>query len=90
MGYLHFQNARLVIVIDDLDRCKEKDIVDILQAVILLLIDSPITCFLAIDNRVVISILDKYMEKLCSKEGITGQEYLNKGHSTAYQHRYYR
>jgi len=46
LGFLRARNARLVIVIDDLDRCKESDIVEILQAVILLLNDCPIMCFL--------------------------------------------
>ena len=78
LGFLRARNARLVIVIDDLDRCEESDIVEILQAVILLLNDCPITCFLAIDSRIVVSVLNVHMEKFCPKGSVSGREYLDK------------
>ena len=78
MAFLRYWNARLIIVIDDLDRCEEKYVVEILQAVILLLNDCPVTCFLAIDSRIVINILDAYMDKFCPKGNISGREYLEK------------
>lgn len=78
LGFLRARNGRLVIVIDDLDRCNEEDIVEILQAVILLLNDCPITCFLAIDSRIVISVLDMHMDKFCPQGNVSGREYLDK------------
>jgi len=78
LSFLRARNARLVIVIDDLDRCKENDIVEILQAVIVLLNDSPITCFLAIDSRVVVNVLDAHMKEICPEGNVTGREYLEK------------
>ena len=78
LGFLRARNGRLVVVIDDLDRCVEDDIVNILKAVNLLLRDSPITCFLTIDSRVVLSVLDKRMEEICSHEVVDGREFLDK------------
>ena len=36
------------------------------------------TCFLAIDSRIVINILDAYMDKFCPRGNISGREYLDK------------
>ena len=57
---------------------RKKHVVEILQAVILLLNDYPVTCFLAIDSRIVINSLDAYMETFCPKGNVSGREYLNK------------
>jgi len=51
---------RLCVMIDDLDRCPKDAIVKILEAVILLLVDAPITCWLAIDSRVVVAAIEDY------------------------------
>ena len=51
---------RLCVMIDDLDRCPKDDIVKILEAVILLLADAPITCWLAINSRVVVAAIEDY------------------------------
>ena len=77
LDFLKYRNGRLVVFIDDLDRCEEEDIVDILRAVILLLNDGPVTCFLAIDSRIVVSVLDKHLKQF-SEGNVSGQEYLDK------------
>ena len=51
---------RLCVMIDDLDRCPKEAIVKVLEAVILLLVDAPITCWLAIDSRVVVAAIEDY------------------------------
>jgi len=51
---------RLCVMVDDLDRCPKDAIVKVLEAVILLLVDAPITCWLAIDSRVVVSAIEDY------------------------------
>jgi hypothetical protein len=47
-------------MIDDLDRCPKESIVKVLEAVILLLVNAPITCWLAIDSRVVVAAIEDY------------------------------
>ena len=44
--------VRLVVFVDDLDRCRAPVIMSVLETVILLLVDTPITCWLTIDSRV--------------------------------------
>ena len=51
---------RLCVMIDDLDRCPKEAIVKVLEAVILLLVNAPITCWLAIDSRVVVAAIEDY------------------------------
>ena len=51
---------RLCVMIDDLDRCPKDAIVKILEAVILLLVNAPITCWLAIDSRVVVASIEDH------------------------------
>ena len=51
---------RLCVMIDDLDRCPKEAIVKVLEAVILLLVDAPITCWLAIDSRVVVASIEDH------------------------------
>ena len=51
---------RLCVMIDDLDRCPKDAIVKVLEAVILLLVNAPITCWLAIDSRVVVAAIEDH------------------------------
>jgi hypothetical protein len=53
--YQILRGVRLVIFVDDLDRCQAKTIMTVLEAVILLLVDAPVTIFIAIDNRLVVA-----------------------------------
>jgi len=51
---------RLCVMVEDLDRCPKDAIVKVLEAVILLTVDAPITCWLAIDSRVVVAAIEDY------------------------------
>ena len=69
---------RLLVFIDDLDRCPKKIVVNVLQSVILLLVEAPITCWLAIDSRVVATSVEDHYGEVFSKAGISGYEFLEK------------
>lgn len=69
---------RLLIFIDDLDRCPKDVVVKVLEAIILLLAEAPITCWLAIDSRVVATSIEDAYGTVFSKAGISGYEFLEK------------
>jgi len=80
--------ARLVVFVDDLDRCPVRKVMPVLEALILLLAndasmvgakdeDAPITAYLAIDPRVVTAAVEASLEVL-REAHITGEEYLAK------------
>lgn len=72
------ENERIVIMIDDLDRCEPQKTVEVLQAIKLLLnFDSFIVC-LGIDVRIVTLAIEKHYEGLLGKAGASGYEYLDK------------
>ena len=53
--YQLLRRARLFIFVDDLDRCDPQTIMNVLQAImLLLLVDAPITCILAIDSNFIV------------------------------------
>jgi hypothetical protein len=73
--------TRLVLFIDDLDRCEHRKAVEVLQAIMLLLADedgSPFVIFLGIDARVVIHAIEEHYGEVLVKAGINGYEYLDK------------
>ena len=51
---------RLCVMIDDLDRCPKEAIVKVLESVILLMVNAPITCWLGIDSRVVVASIEDH------------------------------
>lgn len=69
---------RLLVFIDDLDRCPKHVVVSVLEAVILLLVEAPITCWLAIDSRVVATSIEDHYGTIFSRAGISGYEFLEK------------
>lgn len=70
---------RLSLFIDDLDRlATSKEVVKVLEALILLLVDSPITCWLAVDSRLVVTSIDDCFGAKFSKEGLDGYKFLEK------------
>lgn len=70
--------GRILITIDDLDRCEPEKSVEVLQAINLLLnFDSFIVC-LGIDARVTTRAVEKYYEDLLKPTGASGYEYLDK------------
>jgi len=69
---------RLLIFIDDLDRCKAAKIMKMLQATILLLGDAPVTCYLAIDSRIVVASIEAENKEVFKRQNINGHEFLDK------------
>jgi Cdc6-like AAA superfamily ATPase len=71
-------NERVLIVIDDLDRCDPRKAVEVLQAINLLLnFDSFIIC-LGIDARIITCAVEEYYKNLLGSAGASGYEYLDK------------
>jgi Cdc6-like AAA superfamily ATPase len=70
--------GRVLIVIDDLDRCEPDKAVEVLQSINLLLnFDSFIVC-IGIDARVITGAVEKHYQDLLGPAGISGYEYLDK------------
>ncbi len=72
------RGVRLVIFVDDLDRCQAKTIMTVLEAVILLLVDAPVTIFIAIDSRIVVASIEEHMGPKFKDEGLDGYKFLDK------------
>jgi len=72
------RSLRLCVFIDDLDQCPSKSVVSVLEAVILLLIDGPISVWMATDSRVVVQCIEKEKEGVFDKANINGHEFLDK------------
>ena len=71
--------GRLNIMLDDLDRCDPKTIMDMLQAaMLLLLIDAPVTCWIPIDSQVIVASIEKILGKEFLEKGIDGYSFLEK------------
>ena len=72
------RSLRLCVFVDDLDRCPEHIVVKVLDAVILLLVDGPITCWMAIDSRIVVECIKATKKDVYSNAEIHGHEFLDK------------
>ena len=72
------QPCRMVIIVDDLDRCPADKLMEVLQSLVLLTEGTPFVIFLAIDQRVVVAAIETSGEGLYSGAGINGSEYLDK------------
>ena len=73
--------TRLVIFIDDLDRCEPKKAIEVLEAIMLLLADEdgmPFVVVLGIDARIVVKAVEERYGKVLTEAGISGYEYLDK------------
>ena len=77
-GLLEAENGRFVVMIDDLDRCEPDKVVEVLQAINLLLnFESFVVC-LGIDARLVTGAIDRHYAGLLAESGASGYEYLDK------------
>jgi hypothetical protein len=75
---LHAAGGRILVTIDDLDRCEPEKTVEVLQAINLLLnFDSFIVC-LGIDARVITRAVEDHYKGLLGQAGASGYEYLDK------------
>jgi predicted KAP-like P-loop ATPase len=69
---------RILVIVDDLDRCEPNRAVEMLKAVKLLLDFDRFMVLLGIDARIVGSAVEKHYENLLGKAGATGSQYLDK------------
>ena len=75
---LDAEKSRLLVVIDDLDRCEPEKAVEMLQAINLLLDRPSFVICLGIDARVVTAAVERHYHETLGRAGITGYEYLDK------------
>ena len=73
-----FQPCRMVIYVDDLDRCPTQKVMEVLQSLVLLTEGTPFIILLAIDQRVVVTAIENSGEGLYTDAGVNGHEYLDK------------
>jgi hypothetical protein len=71
---------RVVVFIDDLDRCPPSKAVEVLEAIMLLLSEdnSPFYVFLGLDARVLVKAVEERYGRALVEAGISGYEYLDK------------
>jgi Cdc6-like AAA superfamily ATPase len=75
---LKTEHGRIVVLIDDLDRCEPGKMVEVLQAINLLLnFESFVVC-LGIDARLVTRAIERHYEGLLEQAHASGYEYLDK------------
>jgi hypothetical protein len=72
------ENSRVLIVVDDLDRCEPEKAIEVLQAINLMLDRGSFIVALGIDARVITAAVEKHYKELLGPAGITGYEYLDK------------
>jgi Cdc6-like AAA superfamily ATPase len=71
-------NTRLAVFIDDLDRCKPDRVIEVLEAINLLLAFKEFIVFLAMDPQVIADIIEMNYYGNSTHAGVTGAEYLDK------------
>jgi hypothetical protein len=71
-------DAKIVVIIDDLDRCGADKIVDTLEAVKLLLNFDIFVVFLAIDSNVIARAVETRYKEILAEAGRSGYLYLDK------------
>lgn len=71
-------HKRVLILIDDLDRCEPDKVVEVLQAINLLLNFKSFIICLGIDARIVTRAIEKHYKDLLGPAGASGYEYLDK------------
>jgi len=72
------KGMKVVVFIDDLDRCDPEKAVEVLEAVKLLLDFDRFIVFVALDARVITQAIEEHYGKVLTEAEITGYEYLNK------------
>lgn len=75
---LEKREGRVLIIIDDLDRCEPKKAVEVLQAIKLLLNFDRFIVFLGLDARVITRAVEKYYQNFLGTPEASGYEYLDK------------
>eukprot|EP00929_Paragymnodinium_shiwhaense_P059085 TRINITY_DN29576_c0_g1_i2.p1 TRINITY_DN29576_c0_g1~~TRINITY_DN29576_c0_g1_i2.p1 ORF type:complete len:862 (+),score=139.80 TRINITY_DN29576_c0_g1_i2:101-2686(+) len=72
------RKCRIVIFVDDLDRCPPSKVIEVLQALVLLSENTPFITFLGVDPRVIVSAIESDNSGFFREQGISGHEYLDK------------
>ncbi len=72
------KGMKVVVFIDDLDRCDPKKAVEVLEAIKLLLDFERFIVFLALDARIITQAVEEHYGKVLTEAEITGYEYLDK------------
>ena len=72
------KNKRVLIIVDDLDRCEPEKAVEMLQAVKLLLNFDSFIVILGIDARIITRAIERHYSDLLGPAGASGYEYLDK------------
>ncbi len=72
------KGMKVVVFIDDLDRCDPEKAVEVLEAIKLLLDFDRFIVFLALDARVITQAVEEHYGKVLTEAEITGYEYLDK------------
>jgi hypothetical protein len=72
------RNTKIVIMIDDLDRCSPEKIVEVLEAIKLLLNFELFIVTIALDSNVISRAVEKRYEKVLAEVGRSGYAYLDK------------
>ena len=75
---LKAKNSRLLIIVDDLDRCEPKKVMEVLQALKLMLDFESFVFCIGIDARIISREIETYYEGMLGPKGISGYEYLEK------------
>ena len=71
-------DARILVTIDDLDRCEPQKAVEVLQAVKLLLNFDSFIVSLGIDARIITRAVEEHYKNILGPAGASGYEYLDK------------
>ena len=66
------RRVRLMLFVDDLDRCPPEKIIEVLQSLVLLTEDTPFVVILAVDPRVVVSAIESSDSHFFGDVGING------------------
>jgi hypothetical protein len=72
------EGTKIVVMIDDLDRCEHEKIVEVLEAIKLLLDFDIFIVFMGIDASVVARAVEKHYEEILAEAGRSGYVYLDK------------
>ncbi len=72
------EGERILLIVDDLDRCEPSRAVEMLQAIKLLLDFNRFIVLVGIDARIISCAVEKHYEGLLGKAGASGYEYLDK------------
>ena len=75
---LRQENGRMVVAIDDLDRCEPEKAVEMLQAINLLLNFESFIVMMGVDAHIVTRAIEKHYKELLGPAGASGYEYLDK------------